>query len=819
MSTSDTLFLNIDGMACAACSGRVERALKAMPGVAEASVNLAGESAKVRFEAEADAGDLVATLDMAGYPARVREAVFSVEGMSCAACVGRVERILKRDPGVLDASVNLADETARVRFLERQTTEAELAQAMTAAGYPAAMPDAEMPDSGARKQAEADALRRDMFLALALALPVFVLEMGGHLFPPFHHWVAATIGQQASWIIQMVLTTLVLVGPGRRFYQRGIPALLRGAPDMNSLVAVGTLAAYGFSVVATLAPGLLPEETRAVYFEAAAVIVVLILLGRSLEAGAKGRTSEAIRHLVGLRPSEATLLRDGTPVTVTVEAIQPGDTVLLRPGERVAVDGEVLEGESHIDESMLTGEPLPVPKGVGDAVVGGTVNGTGALQVRTTRVGAQTVLAQIVRMVEQAQAAKLPIQGLVDRITFWFVPVVMAIAAVTVGVWLAFGPEPVLGYALTAGVAVLIIACPCAMGLATPTSIMVGTGRAAELGVLFRRGDALQALQAARVVAFDKTGTLTEGKPSLAAVAVAPGWSREAVLRLAAAVEQFSEHPLARTIVEAGPEALPEVSGFTGVTGLGVRGEVEGHMVIVGSPRLMEQEGRRAGPLNADSAIYASKGQSVIHVAIDRRVVGVLAIADRVKPGAAAAVAALKAQGVEVAMITGDSRASADAIAGALGIETVVSEVLPEGKVAALDDLCKGGRTLAFVGDGINDAPALARADVGIALGTGTDVAIESADVVLMNGDPRGVVNALDLSARTMRNIRQNLFWAFGYNTALIPVAAGVLYPAFGLLLSPMLGAGAMAASSVLVVSNALRLRRVEPALSLEALE
>ncbi len=816
MSASDTLSLSIDGMACAACSGRVVRALNAMPGVAEASVNLAGESAQVRFEAGTDADGLVATLEKAGYPARVREAVFNVGSMSCAACVGRVERVLKRDPGVLEARVNLADETARVRFLERQTSEAELAQAMTAAGYPASVPDAEAPDAGARKQAEAEALRRDMFIALALTVPVFLLEMGGHLFPPFHHWVAATIGQQASWIFQMVLTTLVLAGPGRRFYEKGIPALLRGAPDMNSLVAVGTLAAYGFSVVATLAPGLLPAETRAVYFEAAAVIVVLILLGRSLEARAKGRTGEAIRHLVGLRPSEATLMRDGEPVVVSVDAIQAGEIVLLRPGERVAVDGEVLEGESHIDESMLTGEPLPVAKAVGDMVVGGTVNGTGALQVRATRVGAQTVLAQIVRMVEDAQAAKLPIQGLVDRITLWFVPVVMGIAAVTVGIWLAFGPEPVIGYALTAGVAVLIIACPCAMGLATPTSIMVGTGRAAELGVLFRRGDALQALQAARVVAFDKTGTLTEGKPSLAAVALAPGWSREDVLRLAAAVEQFSEHPLARSIVEAGPEALPEVEGFASFTGLGVRGEVEGHVVIVGSPRLMEQEGRRAGPLNADAAIFASKGQSVIHVAIDRRVVGILAIADRVKPAAAAAVAALKTRGLEVAMVTGDSRASADAIAQVLGIETVVSEVLPEGKVAALDELRAGGRRLAFVGDGINDAPALARADVGIALGTGTDVAIESADVVLMNGDPRGVVNALDLSTRTMRNIRQNLFWAFGYNTALIPVAAGLLYPAFGLLLSPMLGAGAMAASSVLVVSNALRLRRVQPALALE---
>ncbi|NDR59097.1 heavy metal translocating P-type ATPase [Aliiruegeria sabulilitoris] len=813
MSVHETLSFNIDGMSCAACSGRVERTLNATQGVESASVNLAGESALVQFDGAADAGRIVEVLGKAGYPARVQDAVLSVESMSCAACVGRVERILKKHPAVLVASVNLADESARVRFLEGQVTAQELAQLVTDAGYPASTTAREVSDKGARKQAEADDLRRQMLVAAALTLPVFVLEMGGHLVPAFHHWVMANVGQQASWLFQMLLTTLVLVGPGRPFYVKGLPALLRGAPDMNSLVAVGTLAAYGFSVVATLLPALLPAETRAVYFEAAAVIVVLILLGRSLEARAKGRTGEAIRNLVGLRPKTAIVLRDGVEAERPVEEVRVGDYLRLRPGERVAVDGVVVSGASHVDESMLTGEPLPVSKSEGDDVVAGTVNGQGSLEFRATRVGSDTVLAQIVRMVEEAQSAKLPIQGLVDRITLWFVPAVMTVAAVTFGIWLAFGPDPVLSYALTAAVSVLIIACPCAMGLATPTSIMVGTGRAAELGVLFRKGDALQALQGVDVVAFDKTGTLTEGRPRLTGIAVAPGWTKERVLELAASVERLSEHPLARAIVEAAPPALSVAEGFTNLAGRGVRATVDGQVVTIGAPRFMDEEGHRSGPLAADTAIFAAKGCTVVLVAVGRRVCGVLAISDEVKRTAKAAILALHVQGISVAMITGDSKAAAEAIAGPLGIDQITAEVLPEGKVAAMEALRAGGRRLAFVGDGINDAPALARADVGIALGTGTDVAIESADVVLMTGDPRSVVSAIDLSRRTMRNIRQNLFWAFGYNVALIPVAAGLLYPAFGILLSPMLGAGAMAASSVLVVSNALRLRRMKPAI------
>jgi P-type Cu+ transporter len=652
-------------------------------------------------------------------------------------------------------------------------------------------------------------------IAALLTLPVFVLEMGSHTIPAFHHWVMDTIGHQTSRLIQFVLTTAVLLGPGLQFYRKGIPALLRGAPDMNALVAIGTGAAWSFSVVATFAPQLLPAGSAQVYFEAAAVIVTLILLGRTLEARAKGRTGEAIRKLMGLRAHTALVVRDGAAEEVPVDTIVPGDLIRLRPGERVAVDGEVTEGTSWVDESMLTGEPLPVAKEPGAEVTGGTVNGTGSLTFRATRVGRDTTLAQIIRMVEEAQGARLPIQSLVNRITAVFVPVVIGIAALTVAVWLAFGPEPALTHALVAGVAVLIIACPCAMGLATPTSIMVGTGRAAELGVLFRKGDALQSLHEARVVAFDKTGTLTAGRPEMVALEAASGQDADRVLALAAALEARSEHPIAGAIVRAARTrglALTEPEGFGSETGFGVSGTVEGHTVMIGAARLFDREGIDLGPLAAAAEAQAARGRTPLFVAVDGTAAAFLAVADPVKPGTPAAVKALHALGLEVAMITGDSRRTAEAIAADLGIDHVVAEVLPDGKVAALESL-RAGRKVAFVGDGINDAPALAAADVGLAIGTGTDVAIESADVVLVSGDIGGVVNAFHVSARTMTNIRQNLFWAFGYNVLLIPVAAGVLFPFGGPLLSPMLAAGAMALSSVFVLTNALRLRWVAPQL------
>ncbi|WP_204112911.1 heavy metal translocating P-type ATPase [Shimia biformata] len=817
MAQSHNLRFQIEGMSCAGCAGRVERALNAAEGVESASVNLANATAQVSYSDATTASALVDVLRVAGYPAVTDEVILDVENMTCASCVGRVERALQAGNGVVSASVNLATEAATVRFASGTTTPADIAALATAAGYPARVKSAEIDDTDSRKAEEiADLARRTLFAAV-LTLPVFVIEMGSHLIPALHHVVMATIGQQASFYLQFVLTTLVLIGPGRQFYSKGFPALFRGAPDMNSLVALGTSAAYGFSLISTFAPGLLPEGTANVYYEAAAVIVVLILLGRLLEARAKGRTGEAIRKLVGLQAKTARVERDGKVIERPIEDIVAGDIVHVRPGEKIAVDGVVVSGASYVDESMITGEPAPVEKTEGAQVVGATVNGAGALVFRAERVGRDTMLAQIIRMVEQAQGAKLPIQGVVDQITRWFVPAVLVAAVLTVAVWFFFGPDPAISLALVAGVSVLIIACPCAMGLATPTSIMVGTGRAAEMGVLFRKGDALQTLQDCNVVAFDKTGTLTAGRPALTDLVVAPGVDETELLRLVAGVEQASEHPIAEAIVAAATQrglTVPKASGFTSITGFGARADVEGKQVLVGADRLMAREGVDMSDLAAKAQDLAGRGRTPLFAAVEGRIAAVIAVSDPIKPTTPAAIKALHDQGLKVAMITGDNAQTAQVIAGELGIDHVVAAVLPDGKVAALDQLRKDHGKLAFVGDGINDAPALAAADIGIAIGTGTDVAIEAADVVLMSGDLTGVVNAFDLSARTMRNIRQNLFWAFGYNVLLIPVAAGVLYPFGGPLLSPVLAAGAMALSSVFVLSNALRLRWVRQALT-----
>ncbi|KAF1048558.1 heavy metal translocating P-type ATPase [Xylophilus sp.] len=812
--TSATLQLPVEGMSCASCVGRVERALKAVPGVTEATVNLAAGRADVTFGGAPDAPAAIAAIEHAGYAVPGDTVELAVEGMSCASCVGRVERALKAVPGVTEATVNLTTERARVRTVPGLDA-AVLAQALERAGYPAHPLARSGDDAGARRAAAQTALGRSLVAAAVLALPVFLLEMGGHVVPALHHAIATSIGMQASWLLQFALTTAVLAGPGRRFFALGLPALLRAAPDMNSLVAVGTAAAYGYSLVATFAPRWLPAGTVNVYYEAAAVIVVLILLGRWLEARAKGRTSQAIQRLVGLQPRTARVRRAGGAVEeVAIDAVRPGDTVEVRPGERIPVDGEVTAGDSYVDESTVTGEPVPLAKQIGARVIGGTVNQRGALDVRATQVGADTVLAQIVRLVEQAQGGKLPIQAVVDRVTMWFVPAVMAVAALTFVAWMVFAPAPALGLALVNAVAVLIVACPCAMGLATPTSIMVGTGRAAELGVLFRKGEALQLLRDAQVVAVDKTGTLTEGRPALTDLALAPGFDRAEVLALVAAVEARSEHPIARAIVAAAQAerlAVPAVERFESVTGRGVRATANGRRVEVGADRFMRQLGLDVAAFAADAQCLGEEGKTPLYAAIDGRLAAIVAVADPLKNSSPAAIAALHALGLKVAMVTGDNRRTGEAIARRLGIDEVVVEVLPEGKVDAVQRLQGTYGRLAYVGDGINDAPALAAADVGIAIGTGTDVAIEAADVVLMSGDLAGVPRAIALSQATLANIRQNLFWAFAYNAALIPVAAGVLYPVNGTLFSPVLAAGAMALSSVFVLGNALRLRRWAP--------
>lgn len=791
-----TLRLNLEGMTCASCVARAERVLTALPGVARAAVNLGTESAEVDFAAPATPQSMAQALGQAGYPVRQSHITLSVEGMTCAACTSRVERVLRAQPGVAQAVANLATRRAEID-LWQPVDAARLAAVVTRAGY-AAQPMAAA--AGHDPLAEQRQLWRDTVVAGVLTLPVFVAEMGGHLIPGFHHWLHALIGLQTLWLIEFALVTLVLLGPGRRFFIKGIPALLRASPDMNSLVAVGTGAAWVYSTLVTFWPAIIPADQRAVYFEAAAVIVVLILLGRALETRARGRAGAAIARLVQLAPRTARLLaEDGSISEVAVGSLTPGQKVQIRPGERIPADGVVTSGHSAVDCSMLTGEALPQEKSTGDAVTGGTVNGTGGLVMQVQQVGAQTVLARIIALVESAQGSKLPVQALVDRITLWFVPVVMGLAALTVLVWLVFGPG--LGQALVAGVSVLIIACPCAMGLATPVSILVGTGRGAELGILFRKGEALQRLEAVQRVAFDKTGTLTMGRPVVQSVQPEDA----GVLEIAAAVEVGSEHPLAAAVLaEASRRGLtvPAVGGFQAIPGQGAKALLDGVAVSVGSSRMFPQLPKAV----AEAAEAAqAQGQGVLFVAHGDAVIGMITVADPVKPTAAQTIAGLATLGVGAVMITGDAERTARGVAGVIGITDLRAGVLPEGKAGLIAELGPG---TVFVGDGINDAPALAAADVGIAMGTGTDVAIEAGDVVLMTGDPLGVVNAIALSRATMRNIRQNLVWAFGYNAALIPVAAGVLVPFGGPQMSPMLGAGAMALSSVFVLTNALRLRR-----------
>jgi P-type Cu+ transporter len=823
-STANTrLSLPVEGMTCASCVGRVERALKGVPGVQTASVNLATERADIIFTGSAGPQAAVRAIESAGYSIREETTELAIEDMTCASCVGRVEKALAKIPGVLEATVNLATERARVRHLAGVVSMTDLEVAVEQAGYKSRRLSNESATAGdqdaERRESEARALRRDLLTASILTLPVFILEMGSHLIPAVHHWVMGVLGEQVSWYVQFTLATLVLFGPGLRFFRTGVPALVRGAPDMNSLVSLGTAAAYGYSLVATFVPEVLPQGTANVYFEAAVVIVTLILLGRTLEARAKGRTSQAIKRLVGLQAKTARVERNGVTVEIALDQVTTGDVVLVRPGEKIPVDGEVVEGASYVDESMITGEPVPVSKGVGAEVVGGTINKTGAFSFRVTKVGANTVLAQIIRLVEEAQGSKLPIQALVDKVTMWFVPAVMAAATLTFLVWLIFGPDPALTFALVNAVAVLIIACPCAMGLATPTSIMVGTGRAAELGILFRKGEALQALRDVSVIALDKTGTLTKGRPELTDLVPAEGFKYNEVLALVAAVETRSEHPIAEAIVAAAQQrniTLPPIESFDATPGYGVSAKVAGRTVAVGADRFMTKLGLDVASFLPTSQRLGEQGKSPLYAAIDGRLAAVIAVADPIRETTPAAIKALHALGLKVAMITGDNAATAAAIARQLGIDEVSAEVLPEGKVAALKKFRINGARVAFVGDGINDAPALAEADVGLAIGTGTDVAIEAADVVLMSGDLRGVANAIAISKATISNIKQNLFWAFAYNAVLIPVAAGALYPVNGTLLSPIFAAAAMALSSVFVLGNALRLKRFRAPMTVE---
>ena len=745
-----------------------------------------------------------ATMRTTGEEARLD---FPVKGMHCAACVGKVERALLAVPGVKTAAVNLATERATVRLGADGPSLDALRLAVDAAGYTVPADIVATPEAADREQAERARenrrLQRKFVAGAALSLPVLLGSMH-EVFSWAPHWLR-------NPFLLWALTTPVQFWVGWQFHAGFLTELRHRSASMNTLVSIGTNAAYFFSVAVTLWPGVFSATGAMPYYEASALLITFLVLGRMLEARARGGTSEAIRRLIALRPKTARVVRAGKEEDVPIGLVLVGDLLRVRPGERVAVDGNVVEGASTVDESMLTGESLPVEKGPGTAVVGGSVNRTGAFTFRATRVGSETVLAQIIRLVEEAQGSKAPIQRLADRVASVFVPVVLVIAALTFGVWWAWGPEPSFFYALANAVGVLVIACPCAMGLATPTAIMVGTGKGAELGVLIKSAGALELLHRAGTMVFDKTGTLTVGKPVVTDAVPAPGFDADGLLALAAAAEQGSEHPLGEAIVteaKARGLALPPVSEFQAVPGQGVDALAPDGRILLGNARMMQARGVDVAGLEPVARRLAAEGKSVVYVAFAGEAHGLVAVADVLKPEARAAVAALKALGMEVAMLTGDTRLTGEAIARQAGIDRVLAEVLPEQKAAEIKRLQEEGRLVAMVGDGINDAPALAQADVGIAMGSGTDVAIEAADITLMRGNLHGVVTAVELSRRTIRIIKENLGWAFGYNIVLVPVAAGALYPLWGVLLSPILAGLAMALSSVSVVANSLRLKR-----------
>ncbi len=722
-----------------------------------------------------------------------------VTGMTCAACSSRVQRSLEKTPGVTSAVVNLMTGEATVDFDPAKVVPERLVAVIRDTGYGAELPSVELTAEAAfesqdrERDVEIARLRPKFWIAVVPAVLMMVL---GHPHSDAMRW------------LELGITLPVVLWSGRHFYTRAWAALRHGGADMNTLIAVGTGAAFSFSVLMTVAArwvvarGLLPQ----VYFEAVAAIIALVLLGNLLEARAKGRTSGAIRRLIGLKPDTANVLRDGVERAVRIADVRVDDVLVVRPGEKIPVDGVVLQGTSTVDESMLTGEPAPVAKAEGDEVVGATVNRNGSLRIRATRVGRDTMLSRIIALVRGAQGAKAPIQRLADRISAVFVPVVIAIAVVTFGLWFVLGPEPRYLHALASAVTVLIIACPCAMGLATPTAVMVATGRGAELGVLVKGGDALQRAGEIDMVVLDKTGTITQGRPSV----IRQDLDDES-LRLAASLERLSEHPLGEAIVEAARARgarLDEPESFAAYPGKGVAGRIAGRDVVVGNRALMLERGVDVARLLPGAEALAGEGATPVYVTVDGRAVGLVGVADPVRPTSRAAVDGFRALGLDVVMLTGDDRRTAESVARAVGIERVVAEVLPGRKLDAVQAWQHAGKVVAMVGDGLNDAPALAQADVGIAVGTGTDVAMETGSVTLMRGDLLGVVQAIVLARRTMRVIRQNLFWAFVYNVIGIPIAAGALYPAFGILLTPALAAAAMAVSSLSVVTNSLRLRR-----------
>ncbi|NIN68829.1 MAG: heavy metal translocating P-type ATPase [Anaerolineae bacterium] len=809
---SSKIVLPVGGMTCASCVRAIERALSSVPGVAWASANLATEKATVVYDPSVTTlSELMSVVREAGYQVSAERVTLPIAGMTCASCVSTVERALKSVQGVVSASANLATETATVEYIPGEVSVADLKRAVHEAGYEVleAAEEEEVED-WERKARERDirGLRNRFIFSGTIALLVFVGTF--QRFFPF----LADVPRQTMLVILAVLATPVQFWAGWRFYRGAWAEAKHLRANMDTLIAVGTTAAYAYSLVATFIPTFFPEGLAEVYYDTSVIIIALILLGRWLEARAKGQTSDAIKKLMGLQAKTARIVRDGQEVDIPVEKVLVDDIVLVRPGEKVPVDGVIVDGRSSVDQSMITGESLPVSKKEGDEVIGATLNKAGAFRFRATRVGKDTALAQIIKLVQEAQGSKAPIQRLADQISGVFVPGVIGVALVTFGTWYFLGPKPAFTLALVNFVAVLIIACPCALGLATPTAIMVGTGKGAENGVLIKGGESLETAHKLQAIILDKTGTLTKGQPVVTDIVVNDRLTQGDLLHLAASAERRSEHPLGEAIVERARERglpLAEPKEFQAIAGHGIQAVVEGKDVLVGNLKLMHDEGIALDGLRNEAVRLSDDGKTPVYVTVDGEAAGVIAVADTLKENSKDAVAELHRLGLEVYMLTGDNYRTAEAIGRELGIDQVLAEVLPEEKAAKVKELQKQGKVVAMVGDGINDAPALAQADVGIAIGTGTDVAMEASDITLMSGDLRGVVTAIALSKATMRTIKWNLFWAFAYNTAGIPVAAGVLYPFFGILLNPAIAAGAMAFSSVLVVTNSLRLRGFRP--------
>lgn len=816
----NSVSLRIVGMSCASCVRRVETALLNVEGVQEASVNLSTERALVTTAGNVDTGRLIEAVESVGFEAELveqQQVSLGIQGMSCASCVRRVENALAEVPGVVGASVNLASEKAQVTFTGDAGTIEDLKKVVENSGYQVTQVSTERESVEDRERAARDRemkrLYRDVISGAAVTTVVLIGSIP-HMIPPWSEWVPAAL---SNVYLLLVLATYVQFISGWRFYQGSYAALRHGTADMNVLVAMGTTSAWLYSAGMTLFPGFLTDLgfPYQLYYDVATVITTLILVGRLMEARAKGRASEAIRRLMGMQARTARIKREEREMEIPVEEVQVGDLVQVRPGERIPVDGEVTSGTSSIDESMLTGESLPVSKQPGDEVIGGTVNKMGGLEFRATKVGRDTALARIIQLVEEAQGSKAPIQRLVDVIAAYFVPSVVSVAVLSFIVWFFYGPEPQLTFALTTFIAVLIIACPCALGLATPTAIMVGTGKGAESGILIKSAETLQLTHRLQSVVLDKTGTLTRGEPEVTDILTAEGGEENELLRLVASVEKGSEHPLGEAVVRKASQAeleLTEPEAFQAVPGHGVRADIEDCQLLAGNLRLMQDNGVDTSQWRDRAGELAGEGKTPMYVALNGRVAGLIAVADPLKDTSLEAVQAMQRMGLEVAMVTGDNRSTAEAVGRQLGIDRVFSEVLPEDKANYVAHLQQEGKKVAMVGDGINDAPALAQADVGIAIGTGTDVAMETSDITLMRGDLRTVPMAIGLSRATTRTIWQNLFWAFFYNVALIPVAAGVLYPIYGLLLNPMLAGAAMAVSSVSVVTNSLRLRGFKPA-------